>query len=101
MAARSLRQALLSTEIDVDRRACKRGIMAKEAATGELAEQMAVSTLPGALNVEPQSRMGRLRSKFGGVASDSGKKTSSSDEEDAPRSELEQIDPLSYWQLYT
>lgn len=74
--------------------------MAKDAAVGELAEQMAVSTLPGALTVEPQSRMGRLRSKFG-VASDSGKQTSSSDEEDAPRSELEQIDPLSYWQLYT
>ena len=63
---------------------------------------MAVATLPGALVVEPHTRFARLRSKFGRAQNQ--KTSEESDIERSkhtPRNELEEIEPLSYWQLYS
>jgi hypothetical protein len=63
---------------------------------------VAAATLPGALVAEPHTRFARLRSKFSKAQS---QKTSGEPDiersKDAPRNELEDIEPLSYWQLYS
>lgn len=76
--------------------------MQEDSGRDEAAVAVAVATLPGALVAEPHTRFARLRSKFGRAQS---KKTSEERDiersKDAPRNELEEIEPLSYWQLYS